>query len=547
MLNATDPDGDALLYTFEVYSDEALTTLVATVTAVPEAEGTTAWTVEGALADNTRHWWRARAADPFVAGPWSEVGAFLTDLENEPPTAPAPVSPLGAAASVTPDLVTDPATDPEGDAITYLYEVYSDADLTALVTSGEGAATTWTVDLALNEDADYWWRAGARDDLGAQGPWSDALAFRVNVNNRLPAAPKVISPEEGALVDANPVPITWEQAQDEDGDALTYELEVADNADFNAPAFAQIEIPMGDEASVTVEVPDLIEDAQYWLRVRAMDPYGAGPYTVVSFTVNAEATAPGAPTLISPIDEARVEGPAVGLVFEKAADLESDALTYELRVFSDAGLTNEVWKVVDVADNTDSPRVAVEADLPNAGMYWWTARATDATGLTGPDAPPEAFTVTIAVNAPPTSPTLVSPINGLLVDIAPGFDLVWDNASDPEGDALTYAVQIFADEDLATPIWSRDGVTEGADGQTTLRVDDLTTDAVDLWWRVTATDAAGNVGASSAPGQFARSVIVTGSTQGQTCACSTPARPASGAWPLLPLALLGALALLRRR
>ena len=150
--------------------------------------------VDVELGENTRYWWRANAADAFVAGPWSEIGTFVVDADNEAPSVPTAVSPDGSADTVSPDFVVDESTDPEGDAFVYVWEVFSDEDLSDLVGGGESEEPTWMLEDDLSEDVWYWWRAAARDELGAQSDWSDTLVFLVNTQNNLPEAPVFVRP-----------------------------------------------------------------------------------------------------------------------------------------------------------------------------------------------------------------------------------------------------------------------------------------------------------------------------------------------------------------
>jgi len=90
--NAADPDatpaggqGDPLTYTFELYADAGLTTLVASAGNIPQTPGTTAWTVPVTLNDNTHYYWRAKASDPYESGPWMSQAAFQANVQNDPP------------------------------------------------------------------------------------------------------------------------------------------------------------------------------------------------------------------------------------------------------------------------------------------------------------------------------------------------------------------------------------------------------------------------------------------------------------------------------
>ncbi|MEJ2405979.1 MAG: Ig-like domain-containing protein [Candidatus Thiodiazotropha sp.] len=81
---AVDPDGDTLEYRFELYSDEAMTGLVAdTVSA------STAWDLATPLLNNEWYYWRVRAEDPHGGlSDWSPASRFFVDDNgvNDTPT-----------------------------------------------------------------------------------------------------------------------------------------------------------------------------------------------------------------------------------------------------------------------------------------------------------------------------------------------------------------------------------------------------------------------------------------------------------------------------
>jgi hypothetical protein len=111
--------------------------------------------------------------DPGV----SEDGWYIDDVEiaanistNNPPSSPTLNFPPNDTTlmTLTPDLVVNNSTDPEGDSLTYGFRVYSDSLLIQLVVSvdgvPEGASTTsWTVTPSLSPNTRYWWRAYAED------------------------------------------------------------------------------------------------------------------------------------------------------------------------------------------------------------------------------------------------------------------------------------------------------------------------------------------------------------------------------------------------
>ena len=105
---------------------------------------------------------------------------------NERPGAPIPTRPADAAdvpVGTTVTLEVQSAIDPEGDELTYVFEIYDDEALTRPVevvddiAEGQAGFVRHNVRARL-APATYYWRARAVDAEGAGEP-SDALQFTV--------------------------------------------------------------------------------------------------------------------------------------------------------------------------------------------------------------------------------------------------------------------------------------------------------------------------------------------------------------------------------
>jgi hypothetical protein len=117
---------------------------------------------------------RVQASDGASTGDLVEGGVddvYITSgIANTPPPAPV-LSQPGAGDTVgasTPSLVVENVTDPDGDAVTYGFRVYSNSLLTDLLASADGVAegtgtTSWPVSPPLPAEGIYWWRAFAAD------------------------------------------------------------------------------------------------------------------------------------------------------------------------------------------------------------------------------------------------------------------------------------------------------------------------------------------------------------------------------------------------
>ncbi len=119
--------------------------------------------------------WRSRAGNDTRTelSPWSPSRSFtLTDgYLNSAPGAPAIVSPTGGEEVTTtrPPLTVLNAEDPDGDALTYVFEVYVELGSPPVavgtnVAEGPQGTTSWQVPAGVLQDSqNYIWRAAASD------------------------------------------------------------------------------------------------------------------------------------------------------------------------------------------------------------------------------------------------------------------------------------------------------------------------------------------------------------------------------------------------
>jgi hypothetical protein len=376
--NAVDPDGDDLTYEFELYRDEELTQLLGSVADLAEGFRLTSWEYGEALEENGTYWWRARARDPLVAGQWSPTGSFFVNTINEAPAAPQPLSPMGTIADVRPTLTVRPVEDPEGDLVSYLWEIITDTESPMVVAEGRTDTPTWTPRDDLEEDHRYYWRCSAVDTRDERSARSVPAYFSVNTSNVAPGAAVWEAPRDGATLDSVPVTLRWAQVEDPDHDDITYELEVATSADFATPTL-QMEGIAGEGDSVEVLFEDASEDTMHWARVRAWDAEGAGPWSEVSFFVDAENSPPTAATLLRPEADSRVELGTVAFAFTAGVDPEGGAVAHTLRVFAADDLSAEIWSN-DAPEEAPGELVAQWEAPSEAAEYAWSVTARDPEG-----------------------------------------------------------------------------------------------------------------------------------------------------------------------
>ena len=486
------------------------------------------------------------------------------------PTAPVLVSPIDEVEvlTTTPDLLVENAFDPQLHELTYEFEVYEDEAMTVLVAAAGGgvpeadAETSWKVDVLLTENGTYWWRAAAADPY-VQGPWSDLEVFVVNEFNEAPPAPVALFPVLGETVATVDLEFSWTGLDDVDGDALTFDLLLWDEAMENLVTEA-VGLSFADARDTDglwgIDVP-LIEDSWYVWEVRAVDEHGlAGDWSLpADFFFDTSNAAPEGVVFIDPLDGDVVHTVSPELLATEAVDPEGQDLTYRFEVDTVATFDSADLVGADVP-GTLSGEVAwdLEADgveLPEDVTVHARVRALDPGGV-GSAWDVISFFVA-GDNGAPDVPELLLPEDGAEVDFEMP-SLVVGNVLDPEGDLVFYDFVVARDELLTDVVTARADILQGAgdegdETQTSWRVDVALDGA--LWWSARATD---ELGASSewAPAwsfHIAQEPAAppgpdTITTGGAACDCeSNVAGLAAGTGPAMLLLGLVGVAFRRRR
>ena len=408
--NATDPQGDTLLYEFVVYRDPGLLDRVDSATDVPEdASGQTSWMPTATLSENTWYYWTARAEDAHTFGQWSAVCRFFINATDEAPSAPRINSPaVGSSVNVLlPSLVVDNSVDPENDPLTYEYEIYSSASLdpvTLVETTGgvaEGVGTTsWTLSVSLAEDTWYWWRARSMGDDFLISPWSDVGRFFVTAENAPPGPPAVLAPQgEVVISDFTPDLVIF-NGTDIDGDELTYDFQIATDESFEDIVDGIEGVPSGSAgpgptpASAqtsfwTVRV-DLSEDTRYCWRARASDGTAVSDWVMACFVVSATNSAPTVPTLMNPGNNTDIQSVTPGFTWMPSTDPEGDAIRYRVEILD----ANDA--VVQSEDGVVSTTTILNVILTEGLSFKWRAKAIDAHGEESEWSEPFTFRVVVS-------------------------------------------------------------------------------------------------------------------------------------------------------
>jgi PKD repeat protein len=186
---------------------------------------------------------------------------------------------------------------------------------------------------------------------------------------------------------------------------------------------------------------------------------------------------PAAPILGSPTAGERVDNDRPLL----AAGPDGEGVTQlDFEVFADAALTQPITGAVGIPLTGPGTVWRVDVDLTENADFWWTARAFDGFGY-GPWAAPEAFRVD-AIDEPPSAPVLSLPMDNATVPTETPT-LSWSAVTDPDGDDVTYEVEI---DQGAAPSLVIGGLTD-----TSWVLDPPAVDLSTVCWTVTAVDSGG--------------------------------------------------------
>lgn len=385
VMNASDPDGDELVYQFNVYSDDTMSQLVATsADIVANPQGVTQWRVIEALDEGSEYFWNVTAKDESGLSNQSDLFWFSVYGANLLPSVPTLVSPaLGESLGTNyVDLTIQQGVDPEGDELVYHFELDTEAAFTSTdkqtmtLAANSDNHVVWTVS-ELIDNQQYHWRVRAEDSLGGM---SEPMLgqFGINLSLTAPIAPVVDNPGDGSWVQSLSPVLTVHDIATPNRPIIAYEFEVYADEDMS-------QLLVRDEVTTpSYELPvELTDNTWYYWRVRAIDSENIqGEWSSVArFFVNDKGVdeAPSF-TWTQPQKDIEVRvGESVTLAWEDT-DPDSDALislSYVLEQDaividnSDEGFAvyDKEWKLVESSEDGESFYV-LQARNVNALAKW---------------------------------------------------------------------------------------------------------------------------------------------------------------------------------
>ena len=272
---------------------------------IPASNETTSWTVPMKLPglplkDNTPYCWRTRALDvSLLAGSWV-YSEFFVNLTNDVPEAPEILQPqnLSRVSASKPVLSVYPAIDPDGDSLSYRFELYDSPQSQTPIYAANMDRCEWRVPEPLIEGMDYYWRVQASDQ-DTTGLWSEFVSFRYF--STYPLAPQINSPVHGGVVSTLTPTLSIINPDVMKEDSITYEFELyADSSLSSIVAHDTVNQGQGTTSwllssattqwASTYPEKKLLNNTVYYWRVRAAADSARSSWTSTSrLTVNTEA------------------------------------------------------------------------------------------------------------------------------------------------------------------------------------------------------------------------------------------------------------------
>ncbi len=214
------------------------------------------------------------------------VSVFLLHVEcakkkNQPPSAVSLIYPSDNLLCINNfiDFNWSDSTDPEGEDVTYNLVIARDRALTNIVENR--TLTSSQVTISMEKSQAYYWRVVALDVNGNMSQESSINAFFTKgdgVLNNAPFSAALVSPANQGSVNAGSVSLTWNGADPDTSDTLTYEVFFGET---NNPTSVANNVTTGSY-SVTVQ-----SGKTYYWKINTTDNSGAKSIGQIwSFTVN---------------------------------------------------------------------------------------------------------------------------------------------------------------------------------------------------------------------------------------------------------------------
>jgi hypothetical protein len=205
------------------------------------------------------------------------------------------------------------------------------------------------------------------------------------------SAPIIVAPGVDEMIDNSNQPITLLVGNAETNGVrpLSYRFEIASDPNFSNPVFIKDGVPQDASGRTNMRLPGpLSPERKYFWHARAEDGANTGPYGSTSAFHVFTPVVLGAPTLISPINDATTSSQPRFVIGNAARSGPAGPIAYYLEIATSGGFAQIIaaWQFPESPNQTELTSPAGLA----AGQYFWRVRAFDG-GHTGPFSAIQSF------------------------------------------------------------------------------------------------------------------------------------------------------------
>jgi len=375
LFTQSDPDAsDTLKYTIQIDNTSSdFSSPEVNYTSGLLAQGQVSYT-PSALADGT-YYWRVKSTDnKGAASDWTVArgGAVAFGIDTSNPSTPV-VTDDGDYTSSTSQLhATWSSSDAQSGIAEYQYAIGTTVGGTDEVgwTSAGTATSVTSTGLSLVNGKKYYFAVKAKNWAGLSSSVGNSDGITVNTN--VPASPQLVSPANGSATNDTTPTFDWSDVTDPSG--ITYCIQV----DNSGSSFLSPEIDKSGLTSSTYTPITALAAGTYSWRVNAKNGVGTTGGWSATWQLIIDTTAPGAPTLIAPIDNDVTNDTTPSFDWSDVSD--PSGVTYEIQVgiISRSGLTSSEYTLDTSLDY---------------GTYTWKVRAKDGAGNVGNWSPSRTLTI----------------------------------------------------------------------------------------------------------------------------------------------------------
>jgi hypothetical protein len=217
------------------------------------------------LEHSTTYYWRVNATNASGTSMWSTIRSFTTIIAI--PEVPVLVAPVNQAEEISTKPLLDWNTADRAES--YGLQLATDSTFNNIVHNITSIdSTSYRISDELNAFTVYYWRINA-NNISGTSDWSAVRRF--TTGQAFPVAPSLVSPEPGTTEVTNTL-FLWNAV----ATATQYHIQISESSDFSSPT-----IDNNAVVNTFYTTLSLVRFTQYYWRVRAISPVGAGDWSSV--------------------------------------------------------------------------------------------------------------------------------------------------------------------------------------------------------------------------------------------------------------------------